>query len=104
MPGILTNENLEHHSECMRKLPQSNGSQPWNASRHRLGAYLILTTMVGLGLSSGLWLTAMAAQPLGVALGVALAAEHGVAITFASWLLASSWAIHHFLSFSTILS
>ena len=67
-------------------LAESNGSHPWEASRRRLGAFLMLTTMTSLGLSSALWLTAMAANPL----GVALAAQQGVTITFASWLLASS--------------
>ena len=67
-------------------LAESNGSHPDDESRKKLGAYLMLTTMAGLGLSSGLWLTAMAANPV----GVALAANQGVAITFGSWLLASS--------------
>ena len=67
-------------------LAESNDSHPWEESRYRLGAFLMMSTMVGLGLSSGLWLTAMAANPL----GVALAAQQGVEITFASWLLASS--------------
>lgn len=67
-------------------LAESNGSHPWEESRHRLGAYLMMTTMTGLGLSSALWLTAMAANPL----GVALAEQRGVTITFGSWLLASS--------------
>jgi DASS family divalent anion:Na+ symporter len=67
-------------------LAESNGSHPWEASRHRLGAYLMMVSMAGLGLSSALWLTAMAANPL----GVAMVAERGVQITFGSWLLASS--------------
>jgi DASS family divalent anion:Na+ symporter len=46
----------------------------------------MMCSMVGLGLSSGLWLTAMAANPV----GVAIAARQGVEITFASWFLASS--------------
>ncbi len=67
-------------------LAENNGSHPWEASRHRMGAYLMLCSMAGLGLSSALWLTAMAANPV----GVALVARQGVEITFASWLLASS--------------
>ena len=67
-------------------LSESNGSHPDSATRKRLGAYLMLSAMAGLGLSSGLWLTAMAANPI----GVAIAANHGVEISFASWLLASS--------------
>jgi len=46
----------------------------------------MMTSMAGLGLSSGLWLTAMAANPV----GVAMLAERGVEITFLSWFLASS--------------
>lgn len=67
-------------------LAENNGSHPWEASRRRIGAYLMMCSMAGLGLSSALWLTAMAANPI----GVALIARQGVEITFASWLLASS--------------
>ena len=67
-------------------LAKSNDSLPWEDSRLELGAYLMMCTMIGLGLSSALWLTAMAANPLGVALLV----ERGVDIHFGNWLLASS--------------
>jgi DASS family divalent anion:Na+ symporter len=67
-------------------LAESNGSHPWEQSRMRLGAFLMMTSMAGLGLSSALWLTAMAANPV----GVAIAANQGVEINFASWFLASS--------------
>jgi DASS family divalent anion:Na+ symporter len=67
-------------------LAETNGSLPWEDSRFELGAYLMLSSMVGLGLSSGLWLTAMAANPV----GVAILAERGVEISFMSWFLASS--------------
>ena len=67
-------------------LAESNGSHPWEDSRQRLGAYLMMTSMAGLGLSSALWLTAMAANPV----GVAIAAGQGVNISFASWFVASS--------------
>ena len=67
-------------------LAQSNDSRPWEDSRRELGAYLMLCTMTGLGLSSALWLTAMAANPIGVALLV----ERGVNIHFGNWFLASS--------------
>jgi len=62
---------------------QSLGS---DESRNRIGRYLMMTSMAGLSLSSGLWLTAMAAN-LG---GAKLASEHGVAITFGSWALCAS--------------
>ncbi|MEH6587776.1 MAG: DASS family sodium-coupled anion symporter [Halioglobus sp.] len=67
-------------------LAQSNGSEPWEDSRHDLGAYLMMCSMAGLGLSSALWLTAMAANPV----GVALLAQRGVSLDFGSWFLASS--------------
>ncbi len=67
-------------------LARSNQSYPDEKSRMRVGAYLMMTTMSGLSLSSGLWLTAMGANPI----GVALAAEHGVTINFGSWFLAAS--------------
>ena len=67
-------------------LAQNNQSYPDEDSRKRLGAYLMMTTMAGLSLSSGLWLTAMGANPI----GTALAAEHGVIINFGSWFLAAS--------------
>ena len=67
-------------------LAENNGSHPGDESRHRIGAYLMLCAMVSLALSSGLWLTAMAANPA----GVAIAAEQGVSINFASWFIAAS--------------
>lgn len=67
-------------------LARSNDSHPWEPTRKRLGAYLMMCSMAGLGLSSALWLTAMAANPV----GVALLAERGVQINFGSWFLASS--------------
>jgi DASS family divalent anion:Na+ symporter len=67
-------------------LAQSNHSRPDDDSRHRVGAFLMLCSMAGLALSSGLWLTAMGANPI----GVALAASYGIEITFGSWFLASS--------------
>ena len=67
-------------------LAENNGSHPWDESRHRLGAYLMLVSMAGLGLSSALWLTAMAANPV----GVALLAENGIEVSFVDWFRASS--------------
>ena len=64
----------------------NNASYPWEESRRRIGAYLMMTSMAGLGLSSALWLTAMAANPV----GVAIAAGRGFEITFGGWFLASS--------------
>ncbi|MCZ6831175.1 MAG: DASS family sodium-coupled anion symporter [Gammaproteobacteria bacterium] len=67
-------------------LAESNHSRPEDGSRRHIGAYLTMTSMAGLALSSGLWLTAMGANPI----GVALAAGYGIKIDFGSWFLASS--------------
>jgi len=56
-----------------------------DGTRKRAGAYLMMTSMAGLTISSALWLTAMAANPL----GAQIAKTMGVHITFGSWLLAS---------------
>jgi DASS family divalent anion:Na+ symporter len=52
----------------------------------RLGAFLMFSGIASLSLSSALWLTAMAANPM----GAAVARNFGVEISFASWLIASS--------------
>jgi len=67
-------------------LAKNNDSLPWEESRHRIGAYLMMCSMAGLGLSSGLWLTAMAANPL----GAAMAQEFGVNLNFGNWFAAAS--------------
>ncbi len=67
-------------------LALANGSRPDDATRDRLGSYLMINGMAGLSVSSCLWLTAMAANPL----AAELAAAQGVQITFGSWVLAAS--------------
>jgi DASS family divalent anion:Na+ symporter len=62
------------------------GVAPGRADRARLARFLMFSGMLSLALSSALWLTAMAANPL----GAEIARQHGVEITFGSWLLASS--------------
>ena len=52
----------------------------------RLGSFLMFSGIASLSLSSGLWLTAMAANPL----GSAIASGAGVTIGFGSWLIAAS--------------
>ena len=52
----------------------------------RTGSYLMMVGIASLCISSGLWLTAMAVNPV----GVEIAAGLGVSIGFGSWLLASS--------------
>ena len=62
------------------------GAAPDRPDRRRLGAFLMYSGIASLSVSSALWLTAMAANPLGAetARGV------GVEIGFATWLLAAS--------------
>ena len=67
-------------------MAQSSGSEPKEESKRRLGGYLMFCGMASLSVSSALWLTATSANPI----GVSLAAEHGINITFGSWLLAAS--------------
>ncbi len=69
-----------------QSLALGTGSAPDEATRKKSGAFLMMTSMTGLSISSALWLTAMAANPV----GADMAAKHGVEITFGSWLLASS--------------
>ena len=64
----------------------ANGSDPEKGTEKKLGSFLMFTSMVGIGLSSALWLTAMAVNPA----GVAIAAQYGVNINFGSWVLAAS--------------
>lgn len=67
-------------------LAQSSGSDPNDDIKRRLGGYLMFCGMASLSVSSALWLTATSANPI----GVSLAAEKGLHISFFSWLLASS--------------
>jgi divalent anion:Na+ symporter, DASS family len=67
-------------------LAEAGGAAPDRPDRRRLGAFLMYSGIVSLSVSSALWLTAMAANPLGteIARGV------GVEIGFGRWLVASS--------------
>jgi DASS family divalent anion:Na+ symporter len=67
-------------------LAEGGGSKPDEATRKKMGAYLLFCGMATLSLSSGLWLTAMAGNPLGAEIGKPL----GFKVSFGSWLLASS--------------
>jgi DASS family divalent anion:Na+ symporter len=67
-------------------LAQSAGSMPEDAGTRRLGGYLMFCGMASLSVSSALWLTATSANPI----GVSLAAQSGVKISFGTWLLAAS--------------
>jgi DASS family divalent anion:Na+ symporter len=67
-------------------LAEAGGATPDNAGRRRLGGYLMFSGMVSLSLSSALWFTAMAANPL----GAEMARSFGVTMNFGTWLLAAS--------------
>jgi DASS family divalent anion:Na+ symporter len=62
------------------------GAKPGSRDRPRLGSFLMFSGIASLTLSSALWFTAMAANPL----GAEIAAGHGLRIGFGSWLVASS--------------
>ncbi len=59
------------------------GSRVGDGSHRKAGSYLMMTSMAGLTISSGLWLTAMAVNPV----GVEIAAKMGIHISFLEWLL-----------------
>ena len=67
-------------------LIEAAGSGSGQPGRRRLGAFVMFSGIASLGLSSALWLTAMAANPL----GSAMAKPSGVEISFGSWFIASS--------------
>src|SRR5688572_28630086 len=46
----------------LRSICSSQGSEPDEATRGRVGRYLMMSSMAGISLSSALWLTAMAAN------------------------------------------
>ena len=62
------------------------GSAPDSPDGRRLGGYLMFCTMAGLSLSSALWLTATSCNPI----GVQIAQNAGIKLSFAGWFLASS--------------
>jgi len=67
-------------------LAQSAGSTPGDATKRRLGGYLMFCGIASLSVSSALWLTATSAN----AIGVSLVGQYGVKIEFGSWFLAAS--------------
>jgi len=70
----------------VQALSADSGSKVADGTRKKLGAYLMMTSMAGLTISSAMWLTAMAANPA----GAKMAKEFGVNISYGSWALASS--------------
>ncbi len=67
---------------------KGSGSNPDEATRKKLGAYLMMNSMAGLTISSMLWMTAMAANPTGVAMAEELGV--GIEISCMGWLIAAS--------------
>ena len=67
-------------------LAEAAGARPGEAGRRKVGGFLMFSGMASLSLSSGLWLTAMAANPI----GTEIARASGVEIGFGTWLLAAS--------------
>jgi len=67
-------------------LADAAGARTGEDSRRRVGGFLMFSGMASLSLSSALWLTAMAANPL----GAEMAAPFHVRMDFGSWLIASS--------------
>jgi len=67
-------------------LADAAGAKPGDEGRQRLGRFLMFSGIVSLSLSSALWLTAMAANPL----GLEIARRFGVQLAFGSWLIAAS--------------
>lgn len=65
---------------------EAAGARPGVPERQRLGSFLMFSGIASLTVSSALWFTAMAANPL----GAEIARGHGLQIDFTSWLLASS--------------
>src|SRR4051812_12470937 len=67
-------------------MAEAAGATPGREDRRRLGRFLMFSGMASLTLSSALWLTAMAGNPL----GAEIAKKSGVEIGFMSWLMAAS--------------
>src|SRR5439155_1612909 len=64
---------------------QASGARAGETSRRRLGSFLMFSGMASLTVSSALWYTAMAANPL----GAEIARSHGVKVDFGSWFVAA---------------
>src|SRR6185436_4254734 len=67
-------------------MAEAAGVAPGREDRKRLARFLMFSGMVSLTLSSALWLTAMAGNPL----GAEIARTNGLDIGFGSWLIAAS--------------
>lgn len=68
-------------------LARGSGSKVEDGTEKKMGSYLMMNCIAGLTLSSTLWFTAMAANPV----GAKMAADAGVeGINFGSWFVAAS--------------
>jgi DASS family divalent anion:Na+ symporter len=67
-------------------MAEAAGVRPGREDRQRLARFLMFSGMASLTLSSALWLTAMAGNPL----GAEIATKYGVTIGFGSWLVAAA--------------
>jgi DASS family divalent anion:Na+ symporter len=65
---------------------EAAGARPGQEGRERLGRFLMFSGIASLTVSSALWFTAMAGNPL----GAEIARGYGLEIGFGSWLVAAS--------------
>lgn len=70
----------------LRSVAKAYGSEPDDGTAGKMGAFLTRATFQGLVVTSAMFLTAMAANPL----AVELAAGQGIEITWGRWALAAS--------------
>ncbi|MCX7338851.1 MAG: anion permease [Alphaproteobacteria bacterium] len=70
----------------LRSISQALGSDPEHGTERKLGSYLTQVCFHGNLITSAMFLTAMAANPI----VVSIAAKNGVTITWANWALAAS--------------
>jgi len=70
----------------VRSVAEAAGARPGEEGRRRLGSFLMFSGIASLSLSSALWFTAMAGNPL----GAEIARSYGLQIGFGSWFVASS--------------
>ncbi|MCA0152065.1 DASS family sodium-coupled anion symporter [Winogradskyella vincentii] len=67
-------------------LSLDTGSLPTPQGRNRTGTYLMMTYIAGQTISSALWLTGMAANPV----GAGIASQFGVNMNFGNWVFVAS--------------
>ncbi len=69
----------------VESLAHDSGSNTKDNTQKKIGSYLMMNSMAGIAISSSLWLTAMASNPI----GAGIAAQMGINITFGSWFKAA---------------